>query len=206
MPKRINLLIISLIIISAILPAQETNSVSESRKQNIRKLLDYRFKGGYYTFEKMFNNNVSYPVELTGNCFMGIVIASFTVDCSGEFTEFSFKNPIHPSINKAVTDFFDLTFGLWNECNDDKYTKFEIPIQFRIVDAETNMTDALLICVGESPGYVCNGDNYYYKKAKKLLEKEKGKKAMDYINVLIVRDPYNLEYYDMKKEALSFMK
>ncbi len=206
MLKRISLLILSFLMISAMLPAQVTNSVSESRKKNIIDLLNYRFKGGYYTFEKMFNNNVLFPEELAGSCIMGIVIVSFQVDCSGEFTDFSFKNPIHPTINKELTDFFDLTFGQWNECKDSKYTHFEIPVQFRIRGVETNTTDALLICEGESPGYVCNGDAYYYNKATKLLEKGKAKKATEYIDILIRRDPYNPEYYDMKKDALSKMK
>lgn len=206
MLKRISLLILSLLLIVLTLPAQETNSVSESRKKNIRDLLDYRFRGGYYTFEKLFNNNVSFPVELTGSCIMGIVIVSFEVDCNGEFTDFSFKNPIHTTINKEITDFFDLTFGEWNECKDAKYTRFEIPIQFRIKGVETNTKDALLICEGESPGYVCNGDDYYFKKAKKALDKGKGKGAMEHIEMLIKRDPFNLEYYDMKKDALSKMK
>ncbi len=206
MLKRISLLILSFLMISALLPAQVTNSVSESRKKNIMDLLNYRFKGGYYTFEKMFNNNVSFPEELSGSCIMGIVIVSFKVDCSGEFTDFSFKNPLHPIINKELSEFFDLTFGHWNECKDDKYTQFEIPIQFRIRGVATNTTDALLIREGESPGYVCNGDDYYYNKATKQLEKKKGKKAVEYIDILIKRDPFNPEYYDMKKEALSYLK
>ena len=137
---------------------------------------------------------------------MGIVIASFEVDCDGEIIEFSFKNPIHKSIHNEIADFFDLTNGQWNECKDEKYTRFEIPIQFRIKDVETNTTDAILICEEKTEGYTCNGDDSYYKKAKKLLEKEKGKKAIEHIDILIKHDPYNLEYYDMKKEALSFSK
>ena len=43
-------------------------------------------------------------------------------------------------------------------------------------------------------------------KRPKLLEKGKAKKATEYIDILIRRDPYNPEYYDMKKDALSKMK
>lgn len=206
MIKKINFLILCILTFSILLPAQEINSVSESRKKNIMKQLDYRFKGGYYTFEKIFNNNVTYPEMLERSCIMGIVIVSFEVDCNGEFVEFSFKNPIHKLINKEITDFFDLTFGQWNECKDEKYTRFEIPIQFRIKGIETNTTDAILVCEHESLGYVCNDDDYYFKKATKFIEKGKGKKAMQYIDMLIKRDPFNIEYYDMKKEAISLMK
>lgn len=206
MKNRIYLLLICMFLAIDLLMAQEPSSVSESRRANIKKQLDYRYRGGFYTFEKLFNNNVTYPEVLERSCIMGIVIASFEVDCNGELTEFSFKNPIHEQINKEIADFFDLTLGQWNECKDDKYTRFEIPIQFRIKDVETNTTDAIFVCEGESPGYVCNGDDYYYKKATKLLEKGKGKKAMEYIDKLIKHDPFNTEYYDMKKEAISHLK
>ena len=204
--RKFILLILSFLIISNVLLAQETNSVSESRKKNMKDLLDYRFRGGYYTFEKIFNNNVTYPDMLLRSCIMGMVIVSFEVDCNGEIIEFSFKNPIHKAIHEEIADFFDLTSGHWNECKDEKYTRFEIPIQFRIRDVETNTNDAILICEDKSDGYICNGDDYYYKKAKKYLEKKKGKRAIEHIDILIKHDPYNLEYYDMKKEALSFSK
>lgn len=206
MIKKVNLLILCILIFSVLLPAQEINSVSESRKKNIMKQMDYRFKGGYYTFEKIFNNNVTYPEVLEGSCIMGIVIVSFEVDCNGKLTDFAFKNPIHSSIHEEIAEFFDLTIGQWNECKDEKYTRFEIPIQFRIKDVTTNTTDAILVCEKESLGYVCKGDDYYYQKATKFLEKEKGKKAMLHIDMLIKHDPYNPEYYDMKKVAISLMK
>ena len=206
MIKKISVLIISIIVISSGLWAQETSTVSESRKKNVIELMNYRYRGGYYSFEKLFNNNITYPPLAQRSCIMGIVIVSFKVDCTGEFTDFTIKNPLHSSINKEITDFFDLTFGQWNECKDDKYTRFEIPIQFRIKDVETNLTDAMLVCEGESPGYICNGDDYYLKKAEKNLEKGKGKKAMEYIDMLIKHDPYNIAYYDMKKKAISLLK
>jgi hypothetical protein len=61
----------------------------------------------------------------------------------------------------------------------------------------------VLICVGDNVGFTCNSDNYYIEKVKKLLDKGKGKKATKYIDMLIKRDPYNMEFYDMKKKALG---
>ncbi len=206
MRKITGLLILSIMLLAGTLVAQEASTVSESRKKNIMKQLDYRYKGGFYSFEKLFNQNVTYPEVLQKNCIMGIVIVSFVVNCRGELTDFSIKNPIHASINKQLADFFDLTQGNWNECNDEKYSRFEIPIQFRIMDVQTNMTDAVFVCETDTPGYVCNSDDYYLKKAEKLIEKGHGKKAGKYLDILIKRDPYNLHYYDLKKEAIKLMK
>ncbi|HHL57838.1 MAG: hypothetical protein DRI88_06555 [Bacteroidetes bacterium] len=206
MNKTISLLIMSVLLLTSALPAQEVSTVSKSRKKNIKNQLDYRYRGGFYSFEKLFNKNVTYPEVLQKNCIMGIVIVSFVVNCDGELTDFSIKNPIHPLINEQLAKFFDLTQGQWNTCEDEKYSRFEIPIQFRINDVETNMQDAVFVCVTDTPGYVCNDDSYYFKKAEKLLEKGNGKKAEKYLDILIKRDPYNIEYYEMKKEAISLFK
>ncbi len=206
MNKVISLLILSVMLLSSVVPAQEISTVSESRKKNIMIQLDYRYKGGFYSFEKLFNQHVTYPEVLQKNCIMGIVIVSFIVNCDGVLTDFSIKNPIHASINEQLANLFDLTQGQWNECKDDKYSRFEIPIQFRISDVETNTEDAVFVCETDTPGYVCNDDDYYLKKAEKLLEKGNGKKARKYIDVLIKRDPYNIHYNEMRKESLELIK
>lgn len=206
MKKLAKIWIISFLLIGVTIQAQETTTVSESRKKNVMKQLDYRYIGGFYSFEKLFNQNVTYPEVLQKNCIMGIVIVSFNVNCQGVLTDFSIKNPIDRSINEELAKLFDLTEGHWNECKDEKYSRFEIPIQFRIKDVETNMTDAVFVCETDTPGYVCNDDEYYLKKAEKLVEKGHGKKANKYLDILIKRDPYNLHYYDLKKEALELEK
>ena len=203
MSRKIILLIMSMIILAPNIRAQEETTVGESRKKTIMKLMDYRFVGGFYTFEKLFNEHVSYPDYLQKECMMGIVILSFKVDCKGVLTDFSIKNSLDEGLNMQLTKFMELTRGHWNECKDDKYTRFEIPVQFKVEDTETNSENAVLICVGDNVGFTCNSDNYYIEKVKKLLDKGKGKKATKYIDLLIKRDPYNMEFYDMKKKALG---
>ncbi len=187
--------------------AQEYSSVSESRASAIKSILDYRYKGGFYTFEKHFNSTVTFPESAKYNCRIGICVASLNIDCNGEIVEVKLKNPLRLGIDEEITNFFYSTTGNWNKCTYDKYTKFDIPIQFTIRGVETNSTDAVLIIVGEPiPGQSCYDDLYYLEKAEKMMEKRKGKKVLDYLNQLIRRNPYNTEYYEMQKEALSFQK
>lgn len=189
------------------LDAQEYSSVSESRKESIRSILNYRYKGGFHTFEKHFISTVTFPEAAKYNCRIGICVASLKVDCNGEIVEVKLKNPLRLGIDEEISNFIHSTTGNWNTCSDNKYTKFDIPIQFTIRGIETNSTDAVLIIVGEPlPGQICNDDQYYIEKVEKLMEKKKGKKALQYLNQLIRRNPYNTEYYDMQKEALSFQK
>ena len=181
----------------------QEETASASRKANIKHMLDYRYRGGFYSFEKLFNQTVTYPKVAAGNCVTGIVVVAFEVNCEGEVKNVRMKTPLYYGIREEITKFFDATEGLWNTCDDERYTRFEIPIQFRIIGVETNMEDGILICETNNEGYMCNGDAYYLKKAEKYLKKGNRKKALKNINILIQRNPYNTEYYDMRKKALG---
>lgn len=185
---------------------QTTTTVSESRKENLKSVLNYRYKGGFYTLEKHFNASVSYPQSAMLNCRLGICIASVTVDCDGIVSKVTLKNPLKLGIDEEISNFFNSTSGNWNTCTDEKYTRFDIPIQFTLAGTETNSTDALLIVVGEGiPGQPCFSDEYYLKKLDKYMEKENGKKALPVLDILIRRDPFNNDLYEMKKLAMSYL-
>ena len=168
--------------------AQEYSTVSESRRKSVQSILDYRYKGGFYTFEKHFNSTVTFPETAKLNCRIGICVASLTIDCNGEILEVILKNPLKLGIDEEITNFINSTTGNWNTCTNDKYTKIDVPIQFTIEGIETNTTDAVLIVVGEPmPGQTCFNDEYYIEKVEKYLEKKKGKKALQYLYHLIRR-------------------
>ena len=183
----------------------QIQSLSESRKDNLKSMLDYRYKGGFYSFERLFLKTVEFPEVAKMNCVTGIVIVVFEVDCEAEIQEVKIKNPLGFGIEKQISNFFEETIGNWNKCDDDRYTRFNVPIQFKITGVITNTDDALLVVEGKIVGVQCYDDSYYLEKAEKMLEKGKGKKAIGYINVLIKRNPYHNEYTDMKQEAIDLM-
>jgi len=185
------------------LVSQEEISISQARKNNLIELLNYRFKGGYYTFEKIFQQSVEYPPMAIGNCIMGIAIVSVKVNCEGEVDDLRIKTPLGYGIDNEISAFFTKTEGQWNNCHDEKYTKFEIPIQFKIKGSDTNTEDALLVLEANSPGYLCSDDQYYIDKLEKYMSKGKNKKALQYLGILIRRDPYNTDYYDMRMKILN---
>ncbi len=206
MKRNIIIILSILLIMSGVSRGQEAMSISESRKKNIRSVLDYRFKGGYYSFERLFNKTVEYPEIAKQNCILGIVVAGFEIDCEGEAVQVTLKNMLRYGIDEEISNFFIATKGHWNKCDDDKYTKFDVPIQFTIEGTETNTEDAMLIKEAKTTGFNCNGDKYYLDRANKYLDKGKGKKAVQYINVLIQRNPYNSQYIEMRKKAFSLIK
>ncbi len=202
---KLRIIIIGLLVIGLSYQSycQTEGTPAASRKANIKTMLDYRFRGGFYSFEKLFNMTINYPPMATTNCVMGIVVVAFEVDCNGNVGAIRMKTPLYYGIKEEISKFFDATAGYWNTCDDNRYTKFEIPIQFIMDGVQTNDEDGILICVGKAQGFSCNDDEYYLKRATKYLEKGSMKKALKNINTLIQRNPYNLEYYEMRKKALG---
>lgn len=207
MQKSIVLIIFSLLFSTNLLISQEENTPAKSRKKNLKELLDYRYRGGFHSFERLFFKTVEYPEIAQKNCVMGITIVRFEVDCEGEIKNLIIKNPMYWGIDEQIQSFLSQTMGNWNTCSDDKYTHFEVPIQFLINDTETNSTmDGIIVHQAELVGYKCKGDSYYQEKLDKALLKNNKKKTLRYLNELIKRNPYDANLYDMRKEILNKKK
>ena len=181
----------------------QSNNIEIARLKQIHKLLDYRFTGGFYGFEKLFFQTVSYPDQARQNCTLGIMIASFTVNCDGKIQDIMIRNSLGQGLNKQVSKFLKATKGHWNPCQDKKFTHFEIPIQFTLKGTETDSTAAALVYEGGSAGYTCYSDSHYLEKAKQALRKGKSQKAQSYLETLIHRNPYETSYYKMLEQALK---
>lgn len=206
MIKRIIILFISLFIASNLLISQTNDTPAESRKQNLKQLLDYRYKGGFYSFESLFWKTVEYPEIAKKNCVVGIAIVRFEVDCEGKLKNLRVTNPLRWGIENEIQKFMNATIGNWNKCDDDKYTKFEVPIQFMINETETNTSDAMIVLKTEMIGYQCKADSYFKEKLDKALKKGRKKKSLKYVKELIKRDPYNNEYYEIRNTLLKEKK
>jgi hypothetical protein len=177
-------------------------TLSQSRNRNIRHQLDYRFRGGSGSFERLLNSMVSYTPEARRLCVVGTVILSFTVDCNGNLGDFTLKNPLHFGLNEKLQDFFKSSAGQWNQCDDDRFTRFEIPILFTIAGTET-AARAFLTVEEQVPGYKCKSDTFFLNEYEKYRSKGRIRQALRSLDELIRRDPYNQEYFDLKRQMLS---
>ncbi|UBM62565.1 energy transducer TonB [Candidatus Sulfidibacterium hydrothermale] len=203
MQKKVFGMLLGFLLFAAVSNGQELANVAKTRNRQTHDLLDYRFRGGFYTFERMFLQTVKYTDMARENCIIGIVVLSFQVDCDGNLKDVKIKNALHFGLDQEIQKFMESTNGHWNKCRDNKYTRFSVPIQFTMEGTKTDTLDPVITLVGKNPGYVCNSDSYYYQKAKEALAKKKGKKARTYIEILIRRNPFNDEYYDMMKKAMA---
>ncbi len=172
------------------------------RNRAIQHLLDYRFRGGSGAFEKYLFEYVDYPTEARQKCIIGTTILIFTVDCDNNMSELRIRNPLHPKINDQLRRFYNATEGMWNHCEDQKYTRFEIPVLFIVGSTETT-ANAFIRYETEAEGMKCRSDAWHMEQYEKMKAKNKIKQALRNLDILIQRDPYNQTYYELKRGLLT---
>ncbi|HMM12227.1 MAG TPA: hypothetical protein PKE03_09075 [Bacteroidales bacterium] len=176
-------------------------NLSQSRNRNIRHQLDYRFRGGSGSFERLFYSMVEYTPEARRQCVVGTTIMSFTVDCDGNLGDFSLKNPLHFGLNEKLQEFFKASAGQWNICDDQRYTRFEIPVLFTVAGTET-AARGFVVVEAEVPGFKCKSDQYYFSEYEKQKKKGRTRQALNALDQLIRRDPYNQQWFELKRQML----
>ena len=174
------------------------NSILKENNRIIKTMLDYRYKGGSGAFERDFFLNVDYNEISRQSCTIGTTIMQFTVGCDGSLGEFNIINPLNDYISSQLQKFFLMTKGKWNECQYSDYEYFEIPIVFTIEGLQTEAI-GFITNYDEEIGYPCKCDDYYHDIFNKYKDK-KPKKALQAINELIKRNPYNETYIEEREK------
>jgi hypothetical protein len=198
--------VLALLGFSFLLRAQDQQNLHQQltneRFETLRKILDYRFKGGSGEFERVMLNMVEYTPEARKNCVVGTMILTFTVSCDNTLGDLSLRNPLHHGLNEQVQEFLKATDGMWNTCQDEKYTRFEIPVLFTLEGTET-AARGLITIEAEDPGFTCRSDAWHLDRYEKYKEKGRNNKALEMLDLLIRRDPYNNSYYELKRQLLG---
>ena len=201
----VTIMVLVLILVQSpkLMAQSSTAKVQTLLKENnriIKTMLDYRYKGGSGAFERDFFIYVDYNQISRQSCTVGTTIMQFTVNCDGSLGEFNIINPLNDYINSQLQKFFLMTKGNWNECQNSDYEYFEVPILFTIEGLETEAI-GFITNYAEKEGVRCKCDRYFHDEFEKFKEK-KPKKALNAINELIKRNPYN-ENYIKEKEKLQ---
>lgn len=186
---------------------ESTVNVQSLLKENnriIKTMLDYRYKGGSGAFERDFFLHVDYNKISRENCILGTTIMQFSVHCDGSLGEFNIINPLNDYISSQLHKFFLMTKGNWNECQNSDYEYFEIPILFTIEGLETEAI-GFITHYDEELGCPCKNDSHFHKEFEKFKDK-KPKKALNAINELIRRNPYNELYIEERNKLIENLK
>ncbi len=181
----------------------DVQNLLKENNRIIKTMLDYRYKGGSGAFERDFFYHVDYNKISRQSCIVGTTIMQFTVSCDGSLGEFNIINPLNDYISSQLQKFFLMTKGNWNECQNSDYEYFEIPVVFTIENLDTEAF-GFITNVDYEEGYPCKCDDYFYEQFCKYKDK-KPKKALDAINELIRRNPYNEFYIEEKNKLVDLL-
>ena len=181
--------------------SSELDNTLKENNRIIKTMLDYRYRGGSGAFERDFFLNVDYNEISRQSCTIGTTIMQFTVGCDGTLGEFNIINPLNDHLNSQLHKFFLMTQGNWNECQNSDYEYFEIPIVFTI---EGLLTEAVgfITNIDDKDGCPCKDDSYFHEEFQKHKEK-KPKKALQAIEELIRRNPYNENYIEEREKLIE---
>lgn len=162
-------------------------------------VLDNRYKGGSDAFLALFEQKIKYPNDALENCRVGMSKVNLKVDKDGGMT-YELTNPLGFGIDKAVSDFMDLTKSEWKAWN--RASELDMTIGFSIVNSSDSYYphEADLV-IKRRPTYkwstgdmFCASDESNTKKMKKLMKKKKYAKALPYIEEMLRRYPDNEEF------------
>jgi TonB family protein len=155
--------------------------ISYSQIDNILvKDLEVKPKGmeGEQDPRLIIQRNIIYSPIAVEKGICGKVIVSFLVKANGEITDFRIVNSVDPSLDNEALRVVKLTSGHWipgekNGQSIDSY--YEIPVVFEITKG-------------------VKGIDYYYKNADKFYNQSKFKEALEYLEEIRKREPYNFLY------------
>ncbi|MBQ8223128.1 MAG: hypothetical protein IJZ87_07310 [Bacteroidales bacterium] len=176
----------------------DIDAILEKNNKVVKTLLDYRYKGGSGAFERDFFLNVDYNQISRQGCTVGTTIMQFTVHCDGTLGEFNIINPLNDYLNSQLNKFFLMTQGNWNECQNTDYEYFEVPIVFTIEGLQTE-AKGVITNYADKEGVPCKCDRDFHEEFNKFKDK-KPKKALNAINELIKRNPYNERYIEEREK------
>lgn len=132
-------------------------------------------------------NNLQYPMIAAEYGISGTVLIGFVINSNREVTDVEIINSVHESIDKEALTVFNLTLKSWIPGKKDGQavdSYYEFPINFIL------------------QGKGIKKANYFYKNADKYYGKSDYSKAIEYLEQVRMRKPYDFNY--LNKLAISY--
>ena len=179
-----SILLSGIMLISGYLFSQDSLSV----------ILDNHYTGGNEAFVKYMKDNVSYPEEAKTNGLIGLSVVSFTVDCENTPGGFIFQNQLGYGIESNIQEAIEGTDGNWINCdrNDTGSQIISLNIAFDINKHYSHIKEDFKI-YAEGP-YEVMTDESLVKFFNNRLKKENYKQAKHYLELLLLRYPFDETY------------
>lgn len=174
------------------------------------KAINTRFKGGEIEFRNFLAQNLKYPVLSQENKSVGYSITGITITPEGTIFDISTINLIDESIERDIYRVLQMTKNKWLKCDTISINQtFYVQIAYvmgNTPDIKNQVKDKLnfidlvaLTAMGLSnDSYLPESDESIAAKFGEALKKNEYNEAINYINELIKRNPFNRELYQLR--------
>ncbi len=168
-------------------------NISNAQNSEILSPGDY-FLNGKGEMEKFLTQNMKYPPDAMFNSIAGLSVVSFKIDCVNEPSDIRFETTLGYGFEEAVKDALLLTKGKWSDCNEiSNNGRVSVKIAFSINNVFLPVDADVYVNIIEE-GNLIMDDRTLVEKVNDNVKKEKYAKAKKYLELLILRYPYNEDY------------
>ncbi len=163
-------------------------------QDSLSVVLDNYYTGGNEAFVEYMKDNVSFPEDAKTDGLIGLSVVSFTVDCENTPAGFIFQNQLGYGIESNIQEAIENTEGNWINCdrNDTGSQIISLNIAFDINKHYSHIKEDFKI-YAEGP-YEVMTDESLVKFFNNRLKKENYKQAKHYLELLLLRYPFDETY------------
>ncbi len=167
----------------------------------------YRVENGAPTFYRQISETLKYPRSARQRGTIGTAVVSFLLSPSGAISDFNIVNSIGETIDQEIIEAFQETADLWlPDCLEENNYILFFPVIFLIDEITFTQTkheagfmlEKIMVTGYSGGGRNFKDDKHYSDKAIELYQKKDYKKAIQPLDELIRRNPFNEELYKMR--------
>lgn len=176
------------------------------------KTIDTRFNGKEIRLREFLGSNIVYSAEAIENKSIGYSITSVTITPEGDIFDISTVNPICKSIDENIIKVLRSTKNKWLECDSISINQtFYIPVVYVLapsgesfdienpVNEKYNFVDPIVItAMPLLQKFIPEDDASVAAKLSESLSGNDYQKALDCVDELIRRNPFNRELYQLR--------
>ncbi len=199
--------IIVLIVVQTISLKSQSGFTGIEKLYNKAEYLDGKDK----IFELLYQN-IQFPTEIITEPVVTVMVGVIEISPKGEITRIFSLNDCDPPFISEFRRRVSRIDNKWKSNGTDT-TYFIVPIEFRNVPEELYQTEYLnkpdfindpIVCMLDMPAYGFLNDTVYLRSYEESLFQHKYYRSMMDLNLLINRQPFNVDLYIKKIRLLTY--
>lgn len=173
--------------------------------------IDHRFKGKEKALVKFLSENLTYPAAAVENKIIGYSISGITITPKGNISDIFIINPVHEEIDEDILRVLKMTKRKWLKCDTTTTNQtFYIPIAYNIttignspevfdpVNRRFNFTEPIVLNATIFSDALPESNEDIAQKLAQFIFEENYPQALESINELIRRNPFNKDFYQIR--------